>query len=230
MLQRRGIGCVELLAITNYDEDHVSGLADLRNKMRIISLLRNKSVTSDTIYHLKAEDGMGGGIENLHEMIDIYTASGTPENPEPVFQGVEKRVFYNNYPAFDDENNLSMVLFIKCYGVGVMFTGDLEVSGWRALLNSSPDLKQALAETNVFIAPHHGRENGCCDEVFEHCKPYFVVISDCGYKFDTQLTVPWYRHRVIGGMFRDETRHVLTTRRDGLIGFQFNPDGSWSAV
>jgi hypothetical protein len=30
------------------------------------------------------------------------------------------------YPRFDDENNLSMALLLKCHGVGVMFPGDLE--------------------------------------------------------------------------------------------------------
>lgn len=33
------------------------------------------------------------------------------------------------------------------------------------------DFRQRLAEVNVFVASHHGRENGYCEEVFQYCKP-----------------------------------------------------------
>lgn len=62
--------------------------------------------------------------------------------------------------------------------------GDLECAGILELMKLS-EFKQALRETNVLVAPHHGRESGCCDEMFEFCKPYYVVISDKGYMHDT---------------------------------------------
>jgi beta-lactamase superfamily II metal-dependent hydrolase len=134
--------------------------------------------------------------------------------------------FYNGYPSFDDENNLSCVTFLKCNGRGVLFPGDLERAGWLELLKQE-DFKQALRDTQVLVASHHGRENGCCEEIFQYCSPFYVVISDKGYMYDTQKTIPFYRGKVRGGPFRGETRHVLTTRRDGRIGFNFEP-GTWA--
>ena len=150
--------------------------------------------------------------------------------PSPVFEGLQRTVFYNNFPGFDDENNLSMVVFLKCHNVGVMFTGDLECAGFLELLKN-PLFRQALGETNVYIAPHHGRANGCSEEVADYLKNvYYVVISDQGYQYDTQKTIPFYRAIAKGGPFRGDTRHVLTTRKDGRILFNFNffaPQNWW---
>jgi beta-lactamase superfamily II metal-dependent hydrolase len=146
---------------------------------------------------------------------------------EPVFQGATRQVFYGNYPQFDDENNLSMVLFLKCHGIGVMFTGDLEKQGFLELLKLDT-FKQALRDTNVYVASHHGRDNGCCEEIVPYlANVFYVVISDKGYQYDTQKTIPFYSRIAKGGPFGQEAvREVLTTRCDGRIAFGFNP-GSW---
>jgi hypothetical protein len=125
-------------------------------------------------------------------------------------------------PAYADARK---AVHLNLHGVGVLFPGDLERDGWLALLRR-PDFRTALANTHVLIASHHGRDNGCCDEIFQFCKPYYVVISDKGYQYDTQQTIPFYRSHARGGPFRGETRRVLTTHNDGRIGFSFTP-GAW---
>jgi hypothetical protein len=123
---------------------------------------------------------------------------------------------------------LSMATFLKCHGIGVMFPGDLEGDGWRALLKRD-DFKQALRETHVLVASHHGRENGCCNETLPFLtNVFYVVISDKGYEHETQVTNDFYRRIAKGGHFRQETRYVLTSRKDGRILFDFAP-GRWSA-
>ncbi len=146
---------------------------------------------------------------------------------ESVFQGVTRQVFYSSYPRFDDENNLSMGVFLRCHGTGVMFTGDLEKVGFLELLKNDA-FKQALRETNVYIASHHGRENGCCEEIVAYLgNVYYVVISDKGYQYDTQATIPFYSRIAKGGPVGHEpVRKVLTTCCDGRISFKFSP-GSW---
>jgi beta-lactamase superfamily II metal-dependent hydrolase len=213
-----------MLAVTNYDEDHVSGADDLFDNVDVTWISRNNSVTANIIKSLKSADGMGPGIERLVDEI-TYTFTGVGSSPRPVFAGVgERQSFYNSYPAFDDENNLSMAIFLKCHGVGVMFTGDLEKAGFAALLKNNESFKQALRKTNVYIASHHGRENGCSEELLPYLtNVYYVVISDKGYMLNTQETLPFYHKIAEGGPFRNgSTRRVLTTRRDGRIGFTFN--------
>jgi len=226
-LRQNGIGTLDMLAITNYDEDHASAAVDLFDNIDVRWLLRNRSVSGSTIRRLKSEDGMGPGIERLVYEIDSVFIGDGASSSQPVFAGLEMRTpFYNDYPIFDDENNLSMVLFLKCHGRGVLFTGDLECAGFLELLKD-PAFREALRQTNVYIAPHHGRDSGCSEEVVQYLENvYYVVISDQGYQYDTQRTIPFYRAIAKGGPFRGEARHVLTTRKDGPIGFDFQ-SGRW---
>jgi beta-lactamase superfamily II metal-dependent hydrolase len=228
-LRQEGVSTLEMLAITNYDEDHASGSNNLFDSVSVGWLWRNKSVSGATLKSLKSEDGMGSGIERLvHEIEHTYTGGGVGgTTPQPTFQGLDQRLaFYNSYPAFDDENNLSMAIFLKCHGIGVMFTGDLERAGFAELLKND-SFRQALQSANVYVASHHGRESGCSAEVASLLSSaFYVVISDKGYVHDTQRTLPFYRQIAKSGPFRGDTRRVLTTRRDGRIGFNF-AQGSW---
>lgn len=219
-----GIQRLDMLAITNYDEDHVSGIGNLCDNVDVRWLWRNKSVSASTIRQLKSEDGMGAGIQRLvYEIENTFTGDGS--SPLPSFQGLIRSGFYNSYPVFDDENNLSFVVHLNCHGTGVLFPGDLERAGWLKLLEDAK-FQQALRDTHVFVASHHGREGGCCEEIFQFCQPYYVVISDKGYMHDTQKTIPFYRRFTKGGPFGGEgKRRVLTTRKEGRVGFGFRLDG-----
>ncbi len=171
-LIQQGINSLDMLAITNYDEDHASGADDLLDKVYVTWLLRNASVSGATIRLLKRENGIGPGIERIAD-------------------------------AIDNED------------------GFLE-------LMKNDAFKQALRETNIYIASHHGRDNGCCDEIAACLQNvFYVVISDKGYQYDTQKTIPFYSRMAKGGPFGQEpVRKVLTTRCDGRIAFGFSP-GSW---
>ena len=222
-LRQQQISQLEMLAITNYDEDHASGSSDLFDNVFVQWLWRNRSVSGTTLAKLKSEHGMGPGIKRVAHAIDnVFTGDGS--SPMPVFQGLEERTaFWNSYPTFDDENNLSMAVFLRCHGVGVMFTGDLERAGFAELLTNA-DFRRALLATNVYIASHHGRESGCSEDVARLLtNVYYVVISDKGYEHETQNTLAFYRKIARGGYFGLETRHVLTTRNDGRILFNFSP-------
>src|SRR6266481_6961150 len=61
-LLQQGIQGLDMLAITNYDEDHASGAADLFDKIYVAWLLRNASVSGTAIRMLKRENGIGPGI------------------------------------------------------------------------------------------------------------------------------------------------------------------------
>ena len=219
------ISRLDMLTITNYDEDHVRGLPKLLDDIDVRWLWRNTGVTSKQIKLLKSETGMGNGIEALCNAID-HTFTGNGNSPQPTFQGLVRSAYRHDYPTFEDENNLSLVVLLEFHGRGVLFTGDLEKAGWLELIKRE-DFRDALAKTNVLLAPHHGREGGCCEEAMAYCKNlYYVVISDKGYMHDTQQTIPFYRKFAKGGPFRGDTRRVLTTRKDARIGFSFTTD-SW---
>jgi beta-lactamase superfamily II metal-dependent hydrolase len=225
-LYDQGVLHLEELVITNYDEDHASDLANLVRVVSIGMLMTNPTVTARELKNLKNIGGIGQGIEAL---VDLKSRYNSPVRGTGVdFGDLSIQTFWNRYPAdFEDENNLSLVVILKAYDLTICFPGDMEVAGWRNLLRN-PAFVQAISGVNVFVASHHGRENGCCEELFSQTNlyPMIVMISDSGIEYATQETVGWYRGRVRGINLNGETRHVLTTRRDGRILIEATPRGT----
>src|SRR5690606_34347246 len=105
--------------------DHVSGLPNLLERgIGLPWIVRNTSVSPQTIQYLKTEDGMGAGIAALVNTLGGYCAPGEA-GPPPQFPGVEWSVYFNKYPVFDDENDLSMVLHLVVDGCHFLFPGNL---------------------------------------------------------------------------------------------------------
>jgi beta-lactamase superfamily II metal-dependent hydrolase len=153
-LKQQGITELEALAITNYDEDHVSGIANLFSNVVVRTLYRNPSVSAETLFKLKSEDGIGQGILFLADRIsNTFTGAA----PQIDFQGLQFRWFYNQYPQFDDENNLSLALYMQFHGIGVLFPGDLEGAGWRSL-----NMRGRRDPVFLFCPPKKGRAGLKC--------------------------------------------------------------------
>ena len=224
-LRSLGVTSLKMLVITNYDEDHVSGLPNLIDRVHIQNLLRNPTVSAQSLKTLKSECGLGPGVEKLMSLMNGFGEWLGP----PQFPGVNWNAFWNNYPVFDDENNLSLVLHLRVSNVTFLFPGDLEKQGWKALLQALPDFRAAVQTVGVLVASHHGRESGRFPELFDiyGCRPRIVVISDDYHQFDTQQTTIYYKSKCIGiDYFRTQGRRwVLTTRGDGTLSFMFPPQG-----
>jgi beta-lactamase superfamily II metal-dependent hydrolase len=222
---------LDYLFITNADQDHMSDLRGLQEAgIRVMTLFRNPSYTGDQLRLIK----LGAGP--LSRDADWYANACTTFNmpvDEPFDQqmgGITAAAFWNSFPVFTDTNNLSLAVLVKYGGFKILFPGDLEKEGWRALLRRE-DFRKELSSLDVLMASHHGRENGFCPDVFSYCRPQAIVISDKPIQHETQLTLPDYRAVTTDrGLFVRTTgkmRHVLTTRRDGTIQFEVNADGTF---
>jgi beta-lactamase superfamily II metal-dependent hydrolase len=209
------VGCtaIQTMVITNFDHDHVGDLHNVRARLPIQVLHRNRSIPADTLTRIKLE---GGPLSDaLRSAIHIHRSYTSPILYPPDFAGVELRTYCNSYPTFTDTNNLSLVSFIFYDGIGILIPGDLERPGWLELLKDA-SFREDLQKTQIFVASHHGRESGYCTEVFGYCKPDIVVISDEAIQYDTQEHC--YDNHACGLSWSDgTTRKVLSTRRDGHI-------------
>src|SRR2546425_6195252 len=216
-LYLHGLGqrSTERLFITNYDEDHISDLPNVRRLLPVQLLHRNKTITSEALRGLKLEGGpITPAMQELISMMSTYTG---PETDPPDFPRVSWETFAAKYGLdFDDTNNLSMVVFLECGELGVLIPGDLEEAGWRYHLRNQY-FRQMLSRVHVFIASHHGRESGYCPDVFDHCSPTVIVLSDSEIVHGTQQMASAYAEHATGINFNGETRYVLSTRSDGAI-------------
>jgi beta-lactamase superfamily II metal-dependent hydrolase len=220
-LRSRGIDTIDLLIITNLDEDHVSGLPNLLNcGINIRNIFSNPTVEPWAIRYLKAQYGMGDGIEAV---VSELTRRGVAQQLSWV-PDVDIRCFWNPYPAaFEDENNLSVITSLTFGGSRILFTGDMECAGFNHLSRTNAAIRTEVRAVDFLVAPHHGRANGLCPDLFSAygCAPKLTIISDDYKQYDSQETDQWYRIRTTGYPFKSEgdTRYVLTTRNDGNIDF-----------
>lgn len=216
-LPNRGIKNIRRLFITNYDEDHISDLIGVRQRLDIEILTRNASMTSSQIRSLKTPP-ISQAMTELLAMVDSYTGDVAPTRVDP--DGLLATIFYNNYPAFRDTNNLSLLTFLDVGNIAFVLGGDIEKDGWVELLKN-PEVQRLLKRVDVFVASHHGRENGYCREVFDYCYPSLIVMSDGPIKHGTQEMASVYGQHARGEYFNNggvrEFRKVVTTRKDGNI-------------
>ena len=224
---------IETLLLQNLDEDHVKDLPHVWDRVRIGSLCSNPSVTSNALAAMKREFGMHRGVTMAHAILRHYGPGlvGTPAN----FGDVTAWAWSNRYGMdFVNTNDLSLATFIRWGTFTILFSGDLETAGWRALLRN-PGFVADLCTVTVLVASHHGRANGRCDEVFNIVRPDIVIFSDDRKQYKSQETDAWYRQRVSGipvlgskpPELMPRMRHVLTTRRDGSLTIQVNRFGRY---
>lgn len=210
----RGIKHIGELVLSHFDQDHVANINSIREAVNIQSIRRNRSVPVDFIRGEKQRVGqITAAMETALHMHQDWTEDlAVPLN----YGGVKITAFSNPYPIFTDMNNLSLVTFLQYDGCGIVIPGDLEGAGWRELLKQN-SFRQCLRETNIFIASHHGRNEGYCEDVFEYCSPHIILLSDKSIVHDSQEHD--YAKHASGVRWEAEgtTRYVLTTRNDGHI-------------
>lgn len=229
-----GRSVVDYLFITNADQDHISDLDGLaQSGISVATFYRNASINPQQLQLIKQQ---GGPLTaDMQRYLALHSSHIHPVTRpfDGVMGGITARTYCNSYPTFEDTNNLSLVAVFDYYGFRVMFPGDLEKDGWLALL-ARPDFRAELEGVNVFVASHHGRENGYCEKVFDFCRPKTVIMSDKAIIHDTQYMAGVYgRH--VGSRYPNgvrvattgKQRLVLSTRRDGHIEFTVNERGDF---
>ena len=216
------------LTLTNYDQDHFSGVPYLRSKVGIHTVSFAPNLTSSEIKNLK-EKPHTDALQNVCYVKDTYI------HPVPAYiPPYIKQTFYLQKEDLEnhDTNNLSQIVFIEHNGSVICISGDLEEKGWETLLEKQPLIKIWLARANIFIASHHGRDNGYYPDIFSYCKPECIIISDKGIIHDTQrnMSSVYGAHVTGAGVFFNDDplnrRKVLTTRDDGHIWVQLHPGGN----
>jgi beta-lactamase superfamily II metal-dependent hydrolase len=225
---------LEMLILQNLDTDHLDELPGLWERVPIHALRSNPTVSADVFLRMKQEGRLNEALALTHQILKDH---GPWAGPSPSFPDLWGYCFWNPYGIpFIKTNNLSMPVFIGSSGFSILFGGDLEVDGWRQLL-LNPAFRQLLQRVNVLVASHHGRDNGCCEELFDFCYPDVVIFSDYEHRYETQKTTGWYANRVRGILDKTDPTHwfggnplrkVLTTRSDGSLRIEVLPNGRYS--
>ena len=213
-----GCTAIERFLVTNYDEDHISDLPNLRKKFPISRLSRNVTMSPDQLQRVKQELGpLSEAMKSLLQMMRRYTSDPTPAHPD--FPDITWQTFRHQYPFAGDSsntNNISLVSFIHYHDIHLVIPGDLGKPAWEKFLGNG-DFLNNLSKVNFFIASHHGRKDGYSSLVFEYCNPSLVIFSDGPLTHTTQEMANTYGAHARGVRFGNTIRRVVTTRNDGMI-------------
>jgi len=128
--------------------------------------------------------GMGPGVARAVDRLGALR--DVPKTARDWGPGCDVRGFFHPVTATADENYLSVVTFVHCGDIRIVFAGDLTRQGWKDFLGDQ-EFVRYLGATNIFVASHHGREDGYCSDVFEYCRPSVVIASDQNVQYDSQI-------------------------------------------
>ena len=134
--------------------------------------------------------------------------------------GVTIQIYVPSGCATSNLNNHSSVTIMSYGGLKIIIPGDNENPSWNELLERN-DFQEAIKDTNVLVASHHGRESGFSSALFDHISPFITIISDgpagetCVRDRYYQKTQGWFVRK--NGSSTMTERRCLTTRNDGAI-------------
>jgi beta-lactamase superfamily II metal-dependent hydrolase len=217
-----GIKQLDCVIITHPHRDHIDDIFNF-DKLAPRVLLRPK--------HLSEEEIRAGNretdriIDKYLEINKIYTNPVVPGD-DPFLQqnngGVQIQCFTPSSCGTSNLNNHSIVTVLSYAQSKMIIPGDNEPVSWDELLKRT-DFLTAIKDTDILLAPHHGRDSGFSSALFAHINPRLTIISD-GPFCDTSATSRyalqtrgWTVYKSNGST---ETRKCVTTRNDGVIDVQ----------
>ncbi len=183
--------------------------------------------------HLSEDDIKSGNRDEDSDVIEEYIKidkrynNPVPSEENPFLSdnngGVEIEKFTPSSCATSNLNNHSIVTVISHSNLKILIPGDNEPGSWNEL-HEKKDFVSAIKNTDILVAPHHGRKSGFSEELFKHISPRLTIVSD-GRFCDSSATdrystnsSGWKVHKRSGG---SEDRNCITTRSDGVIEVEF---------
>lgn len=254
-----GVNNIDYLIISHPHHDHIEDL-DVMDELNLEPSILQRPKSATELVEENLEEAHEMGKEDYVEVAEYYLETldpydGTPDvlpsEPEWAMEEQESTalrtdggitdsgVTFHNYGTtdptlgndnFEKLNNLSKVTVVNSYGFQYVTMGDIMSKGTEELKNDQSAL-DAIEDSEVLVAPHHGRESSFDEELVEHINPDLVVFSD---KSATENTATQQYGDIANGKVVERedngnkaTRYVLTTRDSGRIRIQASNPDSW---
>jgi len=230
--QKYNISQIDAVTITHPHGDHLYDIVNFDSLCPRV-LTRPKHLTEQEIRDGNSSDDTRH-VDKYIEIDKRYNQP-VPDSENPFLPANNGDVVFERYfPSHCSKSNLnnhSVVTIITHATCKTIIPGDNESSSWKELLEDARFL-ESIKNTYVLLAPHHGRDAGFSEELFEHISPYLTVISD-GAEGETSATdryssksKGWQVNKRSSGK---EQRKCLTTRKDGVIVIEFGLNADQSS-
>jgi beta-lactamase superfamily II metal-dependent hydrolase len=225
-----GVNQIDLAVITHPHKDHLDDIDNL-TALRPKVLYRPNHLTEREV----RSDNQASGSEILDKYFQLsdYYIHPVTEDVSPTvstnYGGVNIEFFHPRFCSRSNINNHSIVTVFSYKGSRIIIPGDNEAPSWKELLQN-PAFVNLVKGTHVLVAPHHGREAGYSEELFEHLKPLLCIVSDT-VAGETSVTGKYSRKCSGWDVWSRSKRTMaerfcLTTRNDKGVNIEFSHDGT----
>ena len=187
-LESHKIKIIDLIIISHSDADHCRGVNDFLEKFMVVGIVKNICFNLDKRQPTKTMRLF------LKKFIEIYQRQRITLLTGQNDTSIQKRELISSdysklflvYPNVaesteaylkNDTNNTSIVCLLENEVCNILFSGDLEESGWEKLLERMPELR-----CDILKMPHHGafydEKSGMgLKRILEVLNPKNVIIS-----------------------------------------------------
>jgi len=233
------------IVITHPHGDHIGDIGAIHDVIGFFLLTGNYGKFVDRLSIEKIDFRKRGqeAAKKFIEVVKKYT--GTYDESEDRVAAAKPActVSKKRFIEYEDEIDLNELSWFVSFVTGkhkVLFTGDMTSDGVAKIMSSSQssEFKDFVRGTTILKVPHHGRKNGCSQEMFDAFgnKPILCVASDeiLNEKNEGTSSTQWYSDRTdeqqinIDGVMQN--RKVLTTRKDKDILVQISGAGDLKVI
>ena len=216
-LQQMGIETVDVVAVSHYEEDHMSGIIGVLSAFSCKRLLLPPYEGTGELYQSLATAALSNGCEIIHPRVgDNYS-----------FGGADLKVLGPQKPDYPADNDMSLCLKVTYGEKGFLVCGDAQQASEMDLVNSGENLK-----ADVYVADHHGSSTSSMDAFLDCISPQFAIIScgkDNGYGHPSMETLQRLKNHGIS-LFRTDQQGTIVAYSDGSdIWFNMEPSDNWAA-
>ncbi len=214
-LRARGIGRLEIVALSHPHPDHLNGLFRILDRFGVGAFWSSGDDGRNPEYRRLLELARQRGIRTP-QVVPVALGGA---RVEPLGPFIDDRI---GAPGGLSVNDASLVLRVAFAGRALLFPGDLEADGEGELVG-----RRALGQTvaaDILKVPHHGSRTSSSDELLDAVAPKLAVIS-LGWHNQFHFPAPEVLAR-----YAAEGARVLRTDRDGAVTVSVAADGTLNVV
>ena len=148
-----------------------------------------------------------------------YDNTSNPDN----FGGLNIQTFTPVTCDHSNFNNHSIITVLEYAGLKVVIPGDNERCSFDELM-SRQEFQNAIKDSDILLAPHHGRESGYHNDFVSLVNPRLTIVSDgrfCETSANGRYSQKSRGWNIYRGNSTEQFRRCLTTNTDGEIFLNF---------
>lgn len=175
-----GVNQVDYVGITHPHLDHIDDILNF-DLVKPKVFCRPTQITNDEVMDgVRLQDR--DKFKKYCEINDRYNQSIAEDNSDYIFNennwgGLKVNVFSPTSCDKKNFNNHAIVFVFEYLRTKVVIPGDNEKGSFEELMKLD-SFKEAVKNSEILLAPHHGRETGYYGEFVDLVNPMLTIVSD----------------------------------------------------